>query len=112
MTNAAAASFFSALAEEVENHYANSFLVPLNDSWYQAVEKEDRWRATNTAQQSGFYERYVAPLVNKGIKVCVIISDGLRFEVGAELASRIESLDRHSDCSRANVRLCCLLYTK
>lgn len=96
VANASAASFFSSLAEEVENHYANSFLIPLNDSWYQAVEKEGRWRAINTVQQSGFYERYVAPLVNKGIKVCVIISDGLRFEVGAELASLIESLDRHS----------------
>lgn len=90
------ASLFSELINDVENHYTNNFLVPLNDSWYLAIERGAEWSASNAVLQNRFYERYVKPLVDKDIKVCVIISDGLRFEAGEELSSRIEGLDRHS----------------
>ncbi len=89
-------SLFSELITDVENHYTNNFLVPLNDSWYLAIERGAEWGASNAVVQNRFYERYVKPLVDKDIKVCVIISDGLRYEVGEELSSRIEGLDRHS----------------
>jgi uncharacterized protein (TIGR02687 family) len=96
VTKAEAASFFTTLKDDVESHYANSFLIPLNDSWYQAIEKDKHWRTSNAVLQNRFYERYVKPLVDRDIKVCVIISDGLRYEVGEELSSLIESIDRHS----------------
>lgn len=83
------------LLDEVENRYTNQFLLPLNDRWQEVVDGLTDWRATALPRQADFYEDAVAPFLRRDNKVFVIISDALRYEIGAELATRIRQEDRY-----------------
>ncbi|MHB8963916.1 MAG: BREX-1 system phosphatase PglZ type A [Saccharofermentanales bacterium] len=86
---------FEKLSEQVENHYTNNFLMKLNDRWQNIVEKSPRWDAGPFSLQRWFFDRRVAsPYLNRGKKVCVIVSDALRYEIGEELLRRIRQEDR------------------
>lgn len=91
-----ATSLLSELTTKVENHYANAFLLTLNDNWQAQVDKAERWSTTAMTMQTDFYRSNVRGLRQKKQKVCVIISDALRFEVGEELQRRIRALDKYS----------------
>ncbi len=83
------------LAEDVCNHYTNSFLRPLGDHWQEKVDELQCWKIPNAATQDQFYNKSVHAFQKKKQKVFVIISDALRYEVGEELASRIRQEDRY-----------------
>lgn len=86
------------LAIQIENHYVNSFLLPLNDAWQGQMDRLDRWppRAANLLVQSSFYEEQIRkPYLTQGKKIYVVISDALRYEVGEELLRRIRQEDRY-----------------
>lgn len=84
------------LSEQVEKHYTNNYLMKLNDHWQDVIEKASRWDASPITLQRWFFDRRVCtPYLNKDKKVCVIISDALRYEVGEELLSRIKQEDRY-----------------
>ena len=85
-----ASTFFTELNTIVENHYTNNFLRPLNDQWQSEVDKLGQWRTDSVEMQSAFFEKHVNPDLRDNTKVAVIISDGMRYEVGEELANRIE----------------------
>ena len=85
-----ASTFFTQLNTIVENHYTNNFLRPLNDQWQSEVDKLKQWRTDSFEMQSAFFEKHVNPDLRDNTKVAVIISDGMRYEVGEELANRIE----------------------
>jgi uncharacterized protein (TIGR02687 family) len=85
-----ASSLFADLTKDVENHYNNTFLLPLSSSWHDAIEREKRWDASPVPLQRNFFTRHV----NRENKVCVIISDALRYEVADELTSLINGEDR------------------
>lgn len=85
-----APTFFTELNTLVENHYINNFLRPLNDQWQSEVDKLKQWRSDFVEMQSTFFEKHVNPGLRDNTKVAVIISDGMRYEVGEELANRIE----------------------
>lgn len=85
-----ASTFFTELNTMVENHYTNNFLRPLNDQWQSEVDKLEQWRTDAVSMQSTFFEKHVNPDLRDNTKVAVIISDGMRYEVGEELANRIE----------------------
>ena len=91
-----ATSLLSELSTKVENHYANAFLLMLNDNWQAHVDKAERWSTSAITMQSDFYRSKVRALRQKKQKVCVIISDALRYEVGEELQRRIRALDKFS----------------
>jgi uncharacterized protein (TIGR02687 family) len=82
------------LSEQVENYYVNQFLLQLGDTWQAVVDRSDRWDAPPHAPQNSFFDRYVQPFLSKANKVCVIISDGMRYEIGEELLSLICREDR------------------
>lgn len=91
-----AVSFFSSMTTTIENHYNNSYLMQLNHAWSDAIERTGKWNASPYRLQSNFYNHYIKPIVDKDNKICVIISDGMRYEVGDQLVSLVNGIDKHS----------------
>ena len=87
-------TLLGALADLVENLYTTRYLLALNDRWQEQVDRADRWEAPPILSQQAFYERKVDAFLRRDNKVVVIISDGLRYEVGEELLHRIRQEDR------------------
>lgn len=90
------ASLMGALADQIENLYSNNYLLKVNDRWQSFVDAVSKWDAAPIALQRNFYERWIVPFLKKDNKVCVIISDAFRYEIGEELLSRIRQEDRYS----------------
>jgi len=89
-------SLLQPLTEKVEQLYSNRFLLPLGDRWQAVVDQQDSWSTGGLLPQRAFYEQFVLPFLAQGKKVCVIISDGLRYEIAHELASLVRQEDRYS----------------
>lgn len=89
------ATLLSSLVEEIENSYTNKFLMPLSTAWQAQVDQMSTWQITDVVPQCHFYSRWVRPYVDKGIKICVIISDAFRYELGDEMVGRIRQEDRY-----------------
>ena len=82
------------LIEWVGKIYVNNFLSPLGDRWSDQVRRMDSWTCGALPKQMTFFEEHVRPLLNKGQKVFVIVSDALRFEAAADFAERMKSENR------------------
>ncbi len=95
MQKSGQATLMRELFEQVENHYVNSYLMRLNDAWQTHVDGAETWSATPIPAQRNFYREHVGEFRRRDQKVCVIISDALRYEVAEELRGRILSLDRY-----------------
>ena len=89
-------SLLQPLAEKVEQLYSNKFLMPLGDRWQDVIDQQETWSTGGLLPQRAFFEQYVLPFLSQGKKVCVIISDGMRYEIAHELASLIRGEDRYS----------------
>ena len=89
------ASLMAPLTGRVENLYANNFLLKLGDLFQSYVDQISHWKASLIPLQKNFFERWVQPFMRKGNKVCVIISDAMRYEIGNELQSLIRQEDRY-----------------
>ena len=90
------ASLMSDLAGRIENLYSNTFLLKLGDRFQAFVDAAPRWEALPVRGQGEFFEHWVRPFLRKDNKVCVIVSDAMRFEIGDELLSLILREDRFS----------------
>lgn len=90
------ASLMGSLTEQIENLYTNNFLLKLGDRFQTFVDAASKWEAFPVRQQNAFFEYWVRPFLRKDNKVCVIISDAMRYEVGDELLSLIRKEDRYS----------------
>lgn len=90
------ASLMGALTEQVENLYSNNYLMKINDRFQSFVDEVGLWGAPPVPLQKHFYERWVQPYLRKDNRVCVIISDAMRYEIGDELISLIRQEDRYS----------------
>ena len=88
-------TLFEGLSQLVEQHYSNRFLLPLGDRWQGIVDQSEKW-APPSAQKDFFLTKVQTPFLAKSKKVCVIISDGLRYEIGHEFAERIRRENRYS----------------
>jgi uncharacterized protein (TIGR02687 family) len=84
-----------ALAAQIENHYTNNFLLKLNDNWQGMVDGLSSWMDMPAPRQNQFFKHWVSPYLERGHKVCVVISDAMRYEVGEELLERIRQEDRY-----------------
>lgn len=80
------------LSERLEGVYRRWFLRELSTAWETASAQElsQSGRFDGVPQQTGFYLSQVDGLIGRSRCVWVIISDAMRFEVGAELADRLE----------------------
>jgi len=90
------ASLMGSLTEQIENLYTNNFLLKLGDRFQTFVDAASKWEAFPVRQQKAFFEHWVRPFLRKDNKVCVIISDAMRYEVGDELLGLIRKEDRYS----------------
>lgn len=90
------ASLMESLADQIENLYSNNFLLKLGDSFQISVEKSDQWEAYPIRAQRQFFEYWIRHFLRKDNKICVIISDAMRYEIGDELLSLIRQEDRYS----------------
>lgn len=89
-------TLLSSLVDTIENLYTNRFLHPLATQWQGQVDAMSRWSVPDVVSQRGFYHRWVAPYANKGVKVCVIISDAFRYEAAEEMVGRINRENRYN----------------
>lgn len=92
----AQASLMGGLSEQIENLYSNNYLMKLGNRFQSFVDSAPRWEAAPVRKQREFFEYLVRPFLRKDNKVCVIISDAMRYEIGDELLSLIRKEDRYS----------------
>lgn len=90
------ASLMGSLTEQIENLYSNNYLLKLGDCFQTFVDSASKWEAFPMRKQKEFFEYWVRPFLRKDNKVCVIISDAMRYEIGDELLSLIRQEDRYS----------------
>jgi len=90
------ASLMGSLTEQIENLYSNNYLLKLGDRFQTFVDAASKWEAFPVRKQKKFFEHWVRPFLRKDNKVCVIISDAMRYEIGDELLSLIRQEDRYN----------------
>jgi uncharacterized protein (TIGR02687 family) len=88
------ASLLRQLEEQVENLYSTNYLGRLNNHWQRHVDDAQQWGADGVLLQRDFAKRHVQPFVERQAKVCVLISDAFRYEVGEELQGLIRQEDK------------------
>ncbi|NLW39196.1 MAG: BREX-1 system phosphatase PglZ type A [Peptococcaceae bacterium] len=78
-------------SDVVEGLYREWFLKQLTQAWTTAIEGDlaSLGYVSEINEQRRFYSHYVLPNVSKGNRVFVVISDGLRYEVAAELSEAL-----------------------
>jgi len=86
----------SELTDQIENLYSNNYLLKLGDQFQSLVDDASKWEAFPVRRQNEFFESWVRPFLRKDTRVCVIISDAMRYEIGDELLSLIRQEDRYS----------------
>lgn len=89
-------SLMEMLTEQMENLYSNNYLLKLGDNFQVFVDSAAQWEASPVRGQKDFFESWVRPFLRKDNKVCVIISDAMRYEIGEELLTLIRQEDRYS----------------
>lgn len=76
----------------VENLYTNWFMGDLSSHWSHSIESlKEKWELPGIINQQDFYRRYLETKVRKGERMFVIISDALRYEVGVEIADKLNA---------------------
>lgn len=88
------ASLLAQLNTQVENQYSTNYLLRLNDRWQPFVDTAPLWDAPPVPLQRNFFRHWVQPFLDRKTKVCVLISDAFRYEVGEELQSLIRQEDK------------------
>ena len=88
------ASLMASLADQIENLYSNNYLLKLGDQFQQYVDTCDAWDAQPVVSQNKFFQHWVQPYLDQQVKVCVIISDAMRYEIGKELLSLVRQEDK------------------
>jgi len=96
LKSSAQISLLESLSDQIENLYTNTFLLKANDNWQRIVDDLHSWGdSVKIKLQKQFFEKIITPFFNNKKKVFIIISDGLRYEVGEELLSLIRKEDRY-----------------
>lgn len=82
------------LTDKVEKVYCNDWLLSYGNEWQQIIDFTEKWYDPMTKAQHKFYNEHVKPVVSKGQRLFVIISDGLRYECGWEYLQKIQNEKR------------------
>ena len=83
------------LYEKVEKVYSNDWLLQLNNKWQALIDAREEWPYVPLLSQSRFYKDHVEPVLNKGQRVFVIVSDALRYECGYEYLQKVNAENRY-----------------
>ena len=81
------------LCDWAEDFYQNWFLRGVNDCWVQSAESQwaDGGSVRGVPREGNFWDDVVTRELSGVSRVVVVISDAMRYEVGAELAERLSS---------------------
>lgn len=85
---------FKHYLERLEKEYTEGFLIPLSASWQEAVDNDTYLESLKQIEMYGFFKRHVVPYLKQDKYLFVIISDGFRYELGAELSGVIAGKNR------------------
>lgn len=85
---------FESLSRKIEDHYGNSFIFKLGTTWSVQMKQQEKWPPALLSPALGFWKNQIMPYIQQNKKIFVIISDALRYEIAAELASLIRKEDR------------------
>jgi uncharacterized protein (TIGR02687 family) len=88
------ASLLALLSTRVENLYSTNYLLRLSDRWQPFVDAATQWDAPPITLQRNFFRHWVQPFIDRKTKICVLISDAFRYEIGEELQSLIRQEDK------------------
>ena len=86
----------SELIQRLEGRYLHKYLQPICEKWDNARTGETPELTTVLKRQRRFFDSVVAPFLEGGEKLVVIISDALRYEAGKELQERLTAINRVS----------------
>ncbi len=77
----------------VEDLYTNWFMAEISSHWSQSISSEmtKDWSLPGVTKQQSFYSSVISSHISKGERAFVIVSDAMRYEVGVELAERLNS---------------------
>lgn len=84
-----------ALAVKVGRVYTNDWLLSMNNNWQKTIDSLEKWSASAMNSQQRFFKTHVMPVISKGQRLFVIVSDALRFECGWEFTGRILRENRY-----------------
>ncbi|MET9492794.1 BREX-1 system phosphatase PglZ type A [Nocardia sp. NPDC006630] len=76
------------VADRVEHRYLEEYQRPLAAAWQERVDAMEAWRVPGVTPLSDFAAK---DLPAKKAKTLIVISDALRYEVGRELADRVNT---------------------
>lgn len=80
---------FRELVDDITARYANTYVRALGDAFQRQVDAVESWQSGIVKRQDRFFDTYVRPVLDKNKKMCVILSDALRYEAGEELARNL-----------------------
>lgn len=86
------------ITPKVEQSYTNIFLNELVKKWQPLVDNMSKWYLERVYSQRSFFNVYVKPLITKGKRTFVIISDALRYETMKEFQQRI-AYENRMECT-------------
>lgn len=87
-------SEFNPLTQLMNHRYNNEFLLKLGNEFQKVINQVELWY-TSKIQKKFFDLRLYPYVVSKGQKICVIVSDAMRYEVGKDLVERINRNNRY-----------------
>ena len=87
------------IVERMDGVYVHQFLQPLAEAWDGLRNKDKNVFPVALRSQRRFFDWAVAPFLNRGDKLVVIVSDAMRYEVGKELEQRVSGMNRLSATS-------------
>ncbi len=82
------------LTEKVEKVYCNNWLLDYGNEWQRVIDATETWYNSMKTSQYRFFTDHVKPVISKGQRLFVIISDALRYECGWEYLQNIHSEKR------------------
>ena len=88
------AGTLSEIVARLEGRYTHHFLQRLSELWDQARHDSPSPVPNHIRRQRTFFDGVVAPYLERGDKLVVIVSDGLRYEVGRELTGQLSGVNR------------------
>jgi len=82
-------AMLASAVQRISAVYLNDFLKPLSERWQSLLDSDSSLDVAPSQDQ--FFEHNLVRPLQEGRRLFVLISDGLRWEIGAELAERFEA---------------------
>lgn len=82
------------LSAKVEKIYNNDWLLAYGNEWQKVIDEANKWYTPSRNTQHKFFDDHVKPIISKGQRLFVVISDALRYECGWEYLQKIQTEKR------------------